>query len=153
MRVKILSAALVLGLCSLFAVTRAAAQLSGRTLVVNIPFKFTICHEQLPAGKYIVHPVSSANPRLMLVRSDDGRAVATACTLSVQGSKAAPVGKLIFNRYGEHYFLAQVWLQGDLQGSQFPQSDREKALAKGLAASKKKRERVTVRVIEEEPPK
>ena len=37
--------------------------------------------------------------------------------------------KLIFNRYGDRYFLSQVWTAGNSSGRQLLKSDREKEMA------------------------
>ncbi len=37
--------------------------------------------------------------------------------------------KLVFNRYGDRYFLSQVWTEGNSQGRQLLMSDREKEIA------------------------
>ena len=37
--------------------------------------------------------------------------------------------KLVFNRYGDSYFLAQVWSEGNTQGRQLVKTAREKEIA------------------------
>ena len=137
---------IVMGL--LFA-TSVPAQTS-QELVANIPFSFTVCQEQLPAGKYKVRPVTSANPRVVLIASENNRALEMICTHDVQGKKRASTGKLIFNRYGDQYFLSELWVQGETTGRQLAMTEQEEALfreARGI----KKREKVTVKVIELKP--
>lgn len=129
--------------------TDVGAQTS-HEFVANIPFSFTVCHEQLPAGKYKVRPVSSASPNILLIASADNRPVEIVCTRDVQSQKRAATGKLIFNRYGNQYFLSELWLQGELTGSQIPKTDREEALLRELRPGKK-REKVTVKITEAKP--
>jgi hypothetical protein len=132
-----------------FLATGVVAQES-HELVADIPFNFTVCREQLPAGKYRVRPISTANPTVLLVLSEDNRSVEVVCTRDVQGQKPATSGKLIFNRYGNQYFLSELWLQGDLTGRQLLRSEQEEALLKEVPELKK-RERVTVKVTELKP--
>jgi hypothetical protein len=129
--------------------TSVAAQTS-QELVANIPFSFTVCQEQLPPGKYKVRPVTSANPRVVLIATENNRAIEMICTHDVQSKKPATTGSLIFNRYGDRYFLSELWVQGETTGRQLAKTEQEEALfreARGI----QKREKVRVRVIELKP--
>ena len=42
--------------------------------------------------------------------------------------------RLIFNRYGDQYFLTQVWVGGDIDGRELPKFRRERHLAKQYLA-------------------
>jgi hypothetical protein len=120
-------------------------------LVADIPFNFTVCQDQMPAGKYKVFPIIGANPRILLIRGEDNRSVEIICTLSnVQSSKPAAKGKLIFNSYGNKYFLSELWFDGASTGNQLVKTDEEQALVKELTAAKK-REKVTVTATEAKP--
>ena len=125
--------------------TRGVAQ--NKEMVADIPFSFTVCNNQMPAGKYTVRPMTSATTNLLLVRSEDGQFAEITCSRDVQSSKQASEGKLIFNRYGNQYFLTELWFQGDMTGNQVFKSETEEALIKQLPP-KMKRGRVTVRVTE-----
>jgi hypothetical protein len=80
-------------------------------LSVDVPFGFVAGGMDLPAGQY--HVYHMMNPREILLRSSDGHATAV---LFVHVS-STPLGesstKLVFNRYGEKYFLSQVWTAQD----------------------------------------
>lgn len=128
--------------------TNVVAQTS-QELVANIPFSFTVCREQLPAGKYKVRPVTSANPRIVLIATAGNRPIEMICTHDVQSKKPATTGKLIFNRYGNQYFLSELWLQGETTGRQLGKTEAEEALFR--ASETKRREKVTIKVIELKP--
>lgn len=128
--------------------TRIVAQ--NREMVVDIPFNFTVCTQQMPAGKYKVRPITSATTNLLLVRSEAGHFAEITCTRDVQSSKRASEGKLIFNRYGNQYFLTELWFSGEMTGNEVLKSEREEALIRELPP-KMKRGRVTVRVTEAKP--
>jgi len=51
--------------------------------------------------------------------------------------------KLVFNRYGDKYFLSQVWIAGETRRRELPKSSREKEVAKDMAHNLT-RERVEV---------
>jgi len=46
-----------------------------------------------------------------------------------------PVGqtKLVFHRYGDRYFLNQIWVEGMSAGHQLPVNAREKEVAKDFS--------------------
>ena len=136
-------------LLGLLLATNIAAQTS-EELVANIPFSFTVCQEQLPAGKYKIRPVTSANPRVVLIATENNRPVEMICTHDVQGKKPATSGKLIFNRYGDQYFLSELWVQGETTGRQLAKTEQEETLFRETGATRK-RETVTVKVIELKP--
>ena len=137
---------LMLGMLLPVLTARVAGQ-AGLELTADIPFKFTVCKKQLPAGKYKVLPMTSANPRILLVRAEDGSSAEIVCTQDLQSSKVATKGRLVFNRYGGEYFLSEMWFAGQTTGNQLVKTEAEETL---LAAGKK-REKVTVSVTEAKP--
>ena len=52
---------------------------------------------------------------------------------AAQSLKPADKTKLVFNRYGNHYFLSEIWVNGATRGRQLPKTSREKELAKDFA--------------------
>ena len=121
-----------------------------RELVANIPFDFTVCRQTLPAGKYRITPFSSTNSFALLVRSTDGRSTEIVCTHDVQGMKPVTEGRLIFNRYGDQYFLSELWFPGARIGNQLVKTEQEEAILRELRPQKK-RGRVTVKITEAKP--
>ena len=122
---------------------------TNQKLVADIPFEFTVCNEQLPAGRYTVGSLSSASPHVMLVRSDESRSVIMACGHEVQAPEQTTTGKLIFNQYGERYFLSAVWLQSERAGTELFQSETERALFREV--NERRKEKVTIMVKETKP--
>lgn len=124
----------------------AKAQTSGRTqLIANIPFQFNVGNKTLPAGEYTVTQVNPASDHAVLqLRSKDGSAGAMVQMGSVIG-KAQESAKLIFNRYGNHYFFAQAWVDGDNTGLQAPKAQAERVAERELAGIKAKTEVVALR--------
>ena len=110
-------------------VAEGVAQTSHQ-LEVNVPFNFTVCSEQLPAGKYKLRPISSADPRLVIMSSDNYRAAVISCAHDVQAPKRTTTGKLVFNRYGNEYFLSELWLRDEMTGRELLKSEREEAAEK-----------------------
>lgn len=80
---------------------------------VDIPFAFMAGGTHLPAGHYYVyHP---GDPYLVVIEKDDGRARAMTYVhpSAIDADKSST--KLVFNKYGDQYFLSQVWTENDPQ--------------------------------------
>jgi hypothetical protein len=56
------------------------------------------------------------------------------------------MSKLTFHRYGNQYYFAEVWIDGEKDGLQAPKSKAERATQKELAALNIAMESVPVRV-------
>jgi acetyl-CoA carboxylase beta subunit len=137
--------AMMILLVTVMGVSSASGQTSGGTqMTASIPFDFQVGNKTLPAGDYIVRCINMASDqRALQLLARDGGARVTVQTNSVMG-KASDSARLIFNRYGEHYFFAQAWLPGDTTGMRAPKSSYEKRIARELATSPLSRESVAI---------
>lgn len=52
---------------------------------------------------------------------------------AVEKLEPANKTKLVFNRYGNQYFLSQIWVKGATLGRQLPKTSREKEVGRELA--------------------
>ena len=93
----------------------------------DIPFDFNAGTSQMPAGHYTV---TSLSPAMVTLRSDSGQIV-TVATHSAETLNPKEPGRLIFHRYGDVYFLAQLWGPGQDTGRELPRSAAERETAKG----------------------
>jgi hypothetical protein len=91
---------------TLFAVLMVPATQAQSIWKAEIPFDFAVGDKWLPAGEYQVKP---ATEKVILIQSQDARSSALAMTIGGQAGKTGHVGKLVFNRYGEQYFLSKIW--------------------------------------------
>ena len=114
----------------------AQAQTSGRTqLTANIPFNFSVGNQSLPAGEYTIAQINPGSSNVVLqLRSREGNSAMVQMT-SVIG-KAQSNAKLIFHRYGNKYFFAQAWVDGERNGLQAPKPRAERAAEREMAAIK-----------------
>jgi hypothetical protein len=96
-------------------------------MVVNIPFDFVAGNTTLPAGEYSVTPGSQGV--VFLRDRDNTSASAILNTNAAVSSQPQSESKLIFNRYGDRYFLSQIWTEGYSQGRQLLKSAREKEMS------------------------
>jgi hypothetical protein len=93
---------------------------------LHIPFAFVAGGAHLPAGDYIVyHP---GDPYLVVVEKDDGKARGMEYIHPSATDPDASSTKLVFNKYGEQYFLSQVWTEPDRELHQAFKGRMEKQL-------------------------
>ena len=105
---------------------------------VDIPFTFVVGGVHLPAGHYhVYHP---GDPYLIVIEKDDGRARAMAYVHPSASKADESSTKLVFNKYGDQYFLSQVWTEPDQQVHQCLRCRAEES----LMAQAGKRELVVV---------
>ena len=121
--------ALIVTLALATAVISANAQSANSSKVVtNVPFEFSVGYKSMPAGEYSVQTIASASDGL-LIQSADGKISALRLSDAIQTSKDKPKARLVFHRYGDRYFLAEVWNGADNTGRRLRQSQEESAAA------------------------
>jgi hypothetical protein len=130
-KVSLLSAILLVTV-----VASAQGQTLGSRLKVDIPFDFQIGETKLPSGEYSVGRARQNSDDVVLsVEDHSGRSKALRTSMPVVTDKITENGKLVFHRYGDQYFLYQVWPAGATNGRQFPKSRGEREILQTLAAN------------------
>ena len=132
----------VLSLALLPVAVFSPAQTKQGDLVADIPFAFVVAKTTLPPGHYIIN---SLNENLGIHdRQNQGLFVAAH---SAQRPAQENSSKLVFHRYGDTYFLSEVWVRGNSIGrALFPsRAERE------LNESGKEREIAVLQVDHEVP--
>ena len=109
--------------------TKAQAQIVGN-LEVNVPFQFHAGNAKLPAGKYLIHMLDDSDLTVMEITNADGSASALFEVQAAQAKSAPGQSELIFNKYGNQYFLAKVFDEGNPSGSLVTESRYEKKVSK-----------------------
>ena len=110
------------------AVASAKPQLSHR-VVADIPFEFSVGYKAMPAGEYDIKTINTAGNAL-LIRSADGKNSALRLSDETGRKENKTRARLVFHRYGERYFLAEVWNGIDQTGRQLLKSQEERAIEK-----------------------
>jgi hypothetical protein len=110
---------------------------------VSVPFNFAVGSKTLPAGTYDVSTIGGSDAQTLLLRAQDGSSSMMVRSNAAESLNAADKSKLVFNRYRDQYFLAEIWEAGGIRGHHLPKTSREKELAKELAQDVT-RERVEV---------
>ncbi|HEX8843955.1 MAG TPA: hypothetical protein VF791_04900 [Pyrinomonadaceae bacterium] len=110
-----------------------SAQSRGHSLKADIPFDFAVGDKMLPAGEYTVGKASTQDDSVISIRSNEGSQSAVRLTNNVQANAPKKRALLIFNRYGNTYFLAQIWTAGSTEGREMLKSKAERAAESELA--------------------
>jgi hypothetical protein len=108
-------------------------------LSANIPFEFNVGYKTMPAGEYTVQTVVSAGDAL-LIKSADANISALRLSEATSRIKDKRHARLVFNRYGDRYFLAEVWNGVDDIGRQLLKSAEERAVEREFAIASAERE-------------
>lgn len=116
-------------LLSVFALSSVLWAQGPEKMRANIPFDFNVGTANLSAGNYTL---SAPNWATIMLRGVDSHEIATVSTHNAENLVAGQRGKLVFHRYGNVYYLAQVWGPGQTIGRELPRSEAEKDTAKRM---------------------
>ena len=93
---------------------------------VNVPFDFVAGGAHLPAGRYTVYHVSTKS--MILIESVTGNGAAfMQVTVATSGPGEHP-NTLVFNQYGNRYFLSQVTTKSNREIHSCSKSREEEVL-------------------------
>jgi hypothetical protein len=130
-RLTMLSLVSMFTLCA--AVASANAQLSN-PIRAKIPFAFSMGDKTLPAGEYTFSRLSGfSDTKLMSVSSVDASTRVYQSTFGVEVLTPKNDSTLVFHKYGDQYFLEQIWSYGEQGGTQVPESRIERTIRQQLA--------------------
>jgi hypothetical protein len=91
----------------------------------QVPFEFNIKRQTLPADQYVVQVKRlGATWALQISRGRETEGIYPVTQQMIRGN-APETPRLIFHRYGEQYFLAQVQLGNDREALSLPKSRLE----------------------------
>jgi hypothetical protein len=98
----------------------------------NIPFDFSAGNKSYPAGAYRVNANSQMGALSIL---GPGSTSGLASAQPVQSNILSGSTKLVFHRYGDRYFLYQIWVAGENRGRELPTTRVENELASNVTLS------------------
>jgi hypothetical protein len=119
-RSTLIACTLMIG--TLAATHSASAQSPEALATVNIPFTFHMGDQTMPAGMYRIDLVSN---HVVKLQGPD-HAVGSAAMHSATKLDASDHGIIVFDPYGENYFLRQIWTAGNKDGLEAGQTRVEK---------------------------
>jgi hypothetical protein len=120
------------GLLVLLSFTAALGQ-SDRQTFIYIPFNFTVGEKAFSAGEYVIARNRRDSDVVWVIRHKNNVDKGFFMTRPVRSVDTQERTKLVFHRYDDLYFLAEVWHSGSSTGREIQISNREKALDKALA--------------------
>ena len=104
--------------------TAGSLQAQSREVRAKIPFDFVVSGKQLPAGNY---SFLSQPDEAMVIRNADQRVTVLSLTHDVSGTTTG-TSRLVFNKYGDHYFLNEILCPTIALNVELPQSKQEKQI-------------------------
>ncbi len=120
-------AAIALVACVAF-VTLAATPSHAQALIkADVPFEFSAGYGVLPAGEYTVQRIGGMNTLLI---SSGRRGIEMVMPNTTDWRTDFETPKLVFHRYGNEYFLAEVWSSSDNAVRKLQVHPRERQLAR-----------------------
>jgi hypothetical protein len=137
MKIKLVSGLTKISLLSAIVFITAVASAQGQSLAnkirANIPFDFSVADKKLSSGKYSIGRARQDSDDTVLSISEvDGGLRAIPMSHAVQTLQAKDKATLVFHRYGDQYFLFQVWPAGETTGRQFSKSRSERDIQRNL---------------------
>jgi hypothetical protein len=94
----------------------------------NVPFDFVVNKTTLPSGSYQILKVG-AGDNTIVIRGMNIKAVKMVGTIPDQANQASGKTKLVFHRYGNRYFLSQIWVEGSDRVRNLPKTELESEVA------------------------
>ena len=99
-------------------------------MLVDVPFAFQDGSRTFPAGSYRIR---ATGENMIVLQSKDSDQVKLLMTVEERSLAASDAGKLVFHKYGDQYFLSDIWLADSTVGRQVLTSRAEKNLRRSPA--------------------
>lgn len=114
----------------------AAAQLmSSSRIAAQVPFEFVVANKIVPAGECVVQ-AATMDGKILMIDNADARVGLFSGSSQTESKQPASHYALVFNRYGDRYFLTGIKLQGSKITYHLPQSRAEaELLAQNVSAT------------------
>jgi hypothetical protein len=111
-------------LAALLTASVAVAQNNQSDAVADIPFTFIVANHSFAAGRYTF---KSVNQTLLRIFSSDNEGIVVLVD-KAEGGLPDDIGKIIFHRYGESFFLRELWEPASWSGRKVIESPAETRL-------------------------
>jgi hypothetical protein len=145
MKEKLFSALAAVVLIMLGTAAAAYGQLMpGEAERASIPFDFIVRAKTLPAGDYEVRRITDSPYTLLIRNVNDNHDQIIFMVNQVQTRATLRTGEIVFKRFGDTYFLSEIWSQGEQKGDEVPAPRDERRLERDLAGNNHFPETVTL---------
>jgi hypothetical protein len=136
---------------AIFTVSSAYAQ---QVLKFDVPFQFQIGKAKLDAGKYEMRQLD--NSKYLLRNAETGKSSIVVSLAQAGTNESTKSEKLVFNRYGNVYFMRQLFVKTGTAGRELGESSAERKLRKNsnnddekLAKLSAERETIAVNAVKQ----
>ena len=113
-------------------VTAGSAVAQGHAVKATVPFDFAVGNSHLPAGTYTISSADDRSSTELVIRSNSGK-VAILTTAYADG-KQSNTGKLVFDKYGDQYFMREILCSNADMDLALPVSKAEKKVQQQQAS-------------------
>jgi hypothetical protein len=144
MRKKVFSVALTCAILAVVSAANAYAQMPGTSMRASIPFDFSVRGKILPAGAYEIRRINDGPDGLVISSINDKHERVIFETEPVEAKRISGRGELVFHRYGDSYFMYEVFAGGEQMGRELLTSRQERTLRREMAANKTEPETVSL---------
>ncbi len=110
----------------------AANAQSAKKVVADVPFAFVVGDETFSAGEYTLKATNAPDNGLM-IQSANGKSEALRLTFPIEPKQNRRSARLVFHRYGQKYFLAEIWTGAGKVGRHLLKSRQERAIERELS--------------------
>lgn len=143
---KLLAAAFVLGIFTVLASANTAS--AQEVLSFKVPFEFSVGGKKMEAGNYDLKKMSHS--RFVLRNAETKESMIIVSDGDTANGGAATGETLVFNRYGNAYFLRRIYANRNQPGREIYESKKERLVRKGenetqLAKNQANPEQVSVK--------
>jgi hypothetical protein len=126
-------AAIALVACVAFATLGAMPSHAQVLMKAHVPFSFRAGGGTLPAGDYSIIETGMTSEAVLLRVGLRGVELIMPNTTDSRNDFSTP--KLVFHRYGDEYFLAEIWTRADDSVRKLKVNPRERHLAKAAGVT------------------
>jgi hypothetical protein len=114
------------------AVASANAQ-SAKKVTADVPFEFVVGGQTMGSGEYTLKSINAPENGL-LIQNAAGKSATLRMTFQIEPRRNRRAARLVFHRYGDRYFLAEVWTGGGEAGRHLLKSRQERAIERELSS-------------------
>jgi hypothetical protein len=122
----------------------ARAQMPGTAMRVTVPFEFIVSGKTLPAGNYEIRRINDTPEGLVIRNVIDKHDHMMFETEAVEAKKIPRRSEVIFHRYGDTYFLSEIFSGGEQMGRELRTSRAERRMKYEAARNEIKQETVAL---------
>jgi hypothetical protein len=130
-----LQRSLLAGVFAIGALASASHAVAQEAVMVDVPFDFQNGSGHFPAGTY---RIDLRPGHTMQLRGTASNASGFSMAYPEQRLKAPEIGKVVFQKYGDHVYIREVWIAGETTGYRCPTSRQEEHDQKLLIAKNSK---------------